>query len=80
MTEATAPTAATYNPNRLLDALRGKLELNNDAALARVLDVSPPTLSKIRHLRTVVSPALMIRMHDVTGMTLGEIRDLMGEI
>ncbi|MES2077022.1 MAG: hypothetical protein V4462_15530, partial [Pseudomonadota bacterium] len=39
----------TYNPNRVLDAIIEKLQLKNDAALSRALEVAPPVISKIRH-------------------------------
>ena len=43
------PATATYNPDRLLDAIIVKLHLKNDAALSRALEVAPPVISKIRH-------------------------------
>ena len=44
----------TYNPNHLLDTLREKMKLKNDAAL-------------------------LIRMHEVTQMSIRDLRDLMGD-
>jgi hypothetical protein len=41
----------SYNPNHLLDILLGKMQLKNDAALSRMLEVAPPVISKIRHHR-----------------------------
>src|SRR5471032_812695 len=41
----------SYNPNHLLDILLGKMQLKNDAALSRLLEVAPPVISKIRHHR-----------------------------
>ena len=38
-----------YDPNRLLDTLIRHLNLKNDAALSRALEVAPPVISKIRH-------------------------------
>ena len=69
----------TYNPNNLLDILLGKMQLKNDAALARMLEVAPPVISKIRHHRLQVGASLLIRMHDVTGMSIRDLRDLMGD-
>lgn len=75
------PTSApnTYNPDNLLDALIERLELKNDAALARLLEVAPPLLSKIRHRRLPVGSTLLIRMHEVSGLSIRELRNLMGD-
>lgn len=70
---------STYNPNNLLDALIGKMQLKNDAALSRALEVAPPVISKIRHHRLPVGASLLIRMHDVTGMSIRDLRGLMGD-
>lgn len=69
----------TYNPNQLLDNLLEKMRLKNDAALSRVLEVAPPVISKIRHHRLPVGASLLIRMHEVTGMSIRDLRDLMGD-
>lgn len=73
------PDPGTYNPDNLLDALLERLELKNDAALARLLEVAPPVLSKIRHRRLPVGAALLIRMHEVSGLSVRELRNLMGD-
>lgn len=77
MTAVVKPT--TYNPNNLLDILLNKLSLKNDAALSRMLEVAPPVISKIRHHRLPVGASLLIRMHEVTGMSIRDLRDLMGD-
>ncbi|MYM30144.1 hypothetical protein SAMN05192549_11422 [Duganella sacchari] len=69
----------SYNPNHLLDILLGKMQLKNDAALSRLLEVAPPVISKIRHHRLPVGASLLIRMHEVTGMSIRDLRDLMGD-
>lgn len=69
----------TYNPNNLLDALVKKLKLRNDAALSRTLDVAPPVISKIRHLKLPVGASMLIRMHEVSDLSIFELRALMGD-
>lgn len=76
---STTTATETYNPNHLLDVLIGKLQLKNDAALSRMLEVAPPVISKIRHRRLPVGASMLIRMHEVTGMTIRDLRDLMGD-
>jgi hypothetical protein len=80
--EPTSPAQAhpdAYNPDNLLNALIERLELKNDAALARLLEIAPPLLSKIRHRRLPVGAALLIRMHEVSGVPVRELRNLMGD-
>jgi plasmid maintenance system antidote protein VapI len=69
----------SYDPNRLIDALIETMNLKNDAALARLLEVAPPVISKIRHRRLPVGASLLIRMHEATDMSIRELRDLMGD-
>jgi hypothetical protein len=68
-----------YDPNNLLDALIQKLGLKNDAALSRALEVAPPVISKIRHRRLPVGASLLIRMHEVSDLSIKDLRILMGD-
>jgi hypothetical protein len=70
---------ANYNPNRLLDTLIENLHLKNDAALSRALEVAPPVISKIRHHRLPVGASLLIRMHEVSDLSIRDLRYLMGD-
>ncbi len=79
MAEHALSSQETYNPNHLLDFLLEKLVLKNDAALSRKLEVAPPVISKIRHRRLPIGASLLIRMHEVTGMSIRDLRDLMGD-
>lgn len=68
-----------YDPNNLLDSLIEKLSLKNDAALSRALEVAPPVISKIRHHRLPVGASLLIRMHEVSDLSIKDLRILMGD-
>lgn len=68
-----------YDPDQLLASLIGRLNLKNDAALSRALEVSPPVISKIRHRRLPVTASLLIRMHEVSTLSIAELRSLMGD-
>lgn len=70
---------AEYDPNYLFDVIVAKLDLKNDASLARALEVTAPVISKIRHFRMPPSASLLIRIHEVTGMQMRELQDLMGD-
>ncbi len=66
-----------YNPNRLLDAIIEKLQLKNDAALSRALEVAPPVISKIRHYTLPIGATILLRMHEISDMSIREMRELM---
>ena len=68
-----------YDPNNLLDTLIKHLHLKNDAALSRALEVAPPVISKIRHRRLPVGASLLIRMHEISDISIKELRELMGD-
>ena len=61
-----------HGNNELLDMLLAKGP-KNDAALARALEVAPPVISKIRHGRPPVGASLLIRMHEVFDVSIGEL-------
>ena len=67
-----------YDPNNLLDTLIKQLHLKNDAALSRALEVAPPVISKIRHRRLPVGAPLLIRMHEISDVSIKDLRGLMG--
>lgn len=69
----------TYDPNKLLDALIKRMNLKNDAAISRTLEVAPPVISKIRHGRLPVGASLLITMHEVSEIKISELRNLMGD-
>jgi plasmid maintenance system antidote protein VapI len=71
--------ASNLAQGHLLDSLIEKLELKNDAALAKTLEVAPPVISKLRNGRLPVGATILITMHEVTGMTIAELRALMGD-
>ncbi len=68
-----------YNPDTLLDSMIKRLHLKNDAALSRALDVAPPVISKIRHRRLPIGASLLIRMHEVSEVSIKDLRALMGD-
>jgi hypothetical protein len=76
---ARLPSESIYEPNKLLDLLKDFLGSKNDAALSRTLEVAPPVISKIRHHRLPISAALLIRMHDVTTLSVSDLQGMMGD-
>lgn len=78
-TETQLKDQQKYDPDNLLDTLISKLNLKNDAALSRLLEVAPPIISKIRHRRLPVGASLLICIHEVSGISIMELRNLMGD-
>lgn len=62
------------NENALLDHAAGLLGTMNDAQLCRALGVPAPVISKVRHARLPVGAALVIKIHEATGMSVAEIK------
>lgn len=75
---ASALDLPDYDANPLLDAAGVALAVRNDAALARLLRMTPQNLSKIRHRRTPVHPRTLIRLHLLTGMPFAQMWPLLG--
>ena len=67
----------TYDPNAVLDAVIAKMNLKNDAALSRALEVAPPVISKIRHHTLPIGATILLRMHEVSDFSIRELRALM---
>lgn len=67
-----------YDPMALIESLKQTFALRTDNDLARLLDVTPALLSKVRNLRIAISADLLIRMHDKTGLTIDELRRRLG--
>lgn len=68
-----------YDPNRLLDRLMIELRAKNDAELARALEINPPIISKIRHRRMPLGSALLLRIHDVSGLSVRQLQEILGD-
>ncbi len=64
--------------NDLLDHLIEQHKLKNDAALSRFLEVKPPVISKLRHRKMALGATLMVRIHEVTGMSIRDIKAAAG--
>jgi len=52
--------------------------LRTDAALAEALDVDPPIISKIRSGAIDLGSTLVIRIHDLTGWAIRDIKGALG--
>jgi plasmid maintenance system antidote protein VapI len=62
---------------KLLDTIKERYSVKNDAELSRKLDVPPPTISKIRSGKVSVSADMILRIHETFEMPVKEIRELL---
>jgi len=62
---------------KLLDEVKQRYSIKNDAELSRTLDVPPPTISKIRSKKINVSADIILRIHECLGMPVADIRSLL---
>jgi transcriptional regulator with XRE-family HTH domain len=63
----------------LFDFLRTEYNIPSDRQLCAALGLKPPMLSKIRHGVIGVSGDIMILIHEKTGMSIADIKELISE-
>ena len=73
------PFRKGYDPNRLLDTLLIHQNLKTDAELARILEINPSVISKIRNAKARISASLLLDIHEITNISIRELRNLMGD-
>lgn len=66
---------AEVAPNKLLDYLRKEYKLKTDAALAKFLYTSPPTISRLRTEKRGLGAVLTLIIYDRTGLPIPTIRE-----
>jgi hypothetical protein len=70
---------AQYDPARLLDTVIERMGLKNDAALSRTLQVAPSTITNVRNGQRPFNSALLICLHEQTGISIRELRMMLGD-
>jgi hypothetical protein len=68
-----------YDPEHLLDSILDRLGLDSDAALAEALQVPPSVVDDIRCMRRPVDPAMLIWIHELTGIDVVGLRNILGD-
>jgi hypothetical protein len=76
---ADAPELGSYDSNHLLDSILDRLHLPDDAALCEALDVDESVITDLRELRREVDAALLIRMHELTDISIAGLRNILGD-
>lgn len=73
------PTPSIYNPNHLLNTLIVRLGLASDGALSSRLRVARHVVANIRYGRLPVCASMLLWMQEASGMSIHELRRLMGD-
>jgi hypothetical protein len=63
----------------VLNYLKRRYRLKNDRRLALALGVKPPNICKLRNGTTTFGPEWILRVHDATGLPIGEIKRMLAE-
>jgi len=71
--EFATPNAQNNQINKVIKAAGVK----NDAGLARLLEVAPPVISKIRHNRLPVGATLAIAITEETDLSITDIKAIL---
>ena len=77
MTEV--PEQKSYDPGRLLAYLKQLLDLKTDIALSKALRISHQLLGAIREKKLAIAGAVLMRMQEVSKLSIAELRQLMGD-
>jgi len=73
------PDLGSYDSNHLLDSILDELNLPNDAALSEALEVDKSVISDLREMRREVDAAMLIRMHELTDISIVGLRNILGD-
>ena len=60
--------------NDLIDQLINVANLRSDAALAKILGVHPPTISKLRHGHVNLTPSVILKIHEAFDIPIKQIK------
>jgi plasmid maintenance system antidote protein VapI len=63
-------------PHAVLDYLIDKGWAKNDQNIAKMLNTTPPVISRVRNDRRGITPNLILAIYDHTNLTIEEIRGL----
>lgn len=62
--------------NKLLNKIMQQFDLTTDVQLAKFLEVSSKWVSRLRYHKVELSPSLILKIYDKTGMSIEEIREM----
>jgi hypothetical protein len=68
-----------YMPSKLFDLICQQRGLKTDRELAQLLGIGSPQTCRVRHGIQPLSGKLLIRIHEVTGIQIQQLKVLMGD-
>jgi hypothetical protein len=68
-----------YQPSKLFDAICKRRALKTDSELAALLEIGNAQICKVRHGVQPLSGQLLLRIHEVTGIEIRQLKILMGD-
>ena len=68
-----------YDPELLLNSLMARMHLTEDAELAKRLRMDKRLLSQIRDRRLQISGSMLMLMQEASGVTIAELRRILGD-
>jgi plasmid maintenance system antidote protein VapI len=67
---------AVHTPHKLFDHIRETYNLKTDAALAHMLSIRTPLISKIRNGVIRITPTVIIAVHEQTNIPIAKIKEM----
>ena len=64
--------------HKLLDHVSDLLKCKNDSALSKTMEISPAAICKMRNGKIPVSASVVICIHEMTGISIVEIKKMAG--
>ena len=68
-----------YRPDRLLDEVATHLGARTDGELAKLLNISPSTISKVRRKVTAITAGHLLSIHEESEISIKDLREMMGD-
>lgn len=62
----------------LINAMCDVTNSRNHSELCRILEIQAPTISKIYNGNLYPGPVILIRMHEVSGISISRLKELRG--
>jgi hypothetical protein len=77
--QGSAGAPEDYDPELLLDSLLARMHLTEDAELAKRLRMDKRLLGQIRERRLQISGSMLMLMQEASGITIAELRRILGD-
>lgn len=62
----------------LLDDILQAVGIKNDAHLSRLVEMSPPVISKLRNGRMPIGPSMLIALNEISGRDIKDMKRHLG--